>query len=113
MLDGKIGQISGKIIQVVAAGHPAIIMTGAIKAGSGQWAPGTILARTAGELAPWNGSDGDPVGVATEAVDSTAQVTANYLAHGCAVIENLKLADGGAPSDSQIFSLAQAGIYGA
>ncbi|MDR1045334.1 MAG: hypothetical protein LBP33_09485 [Candidatus Adiutrix sp.] len=136
-LDGKIGQISGKIIQVVAAGHPAVILTGAIKTGSGQWAPGTILARDEDSLLyPWDGTAGDPlctiddpagtpvsvvnetaggwpVGVATEAVDSATQVTANYLAHGIAVIENLKLADGSGPDEIQILRLAQAGIYGA
>ena len=111
--DGKIGQLSAKIIQVAAAGHPPVIMTGAVKAGTGQWQPGTILIRDAGELAPWDGSTGSPVGVLLDACDSTAQASANYLAHGTAVIENLKLADGSAPTESHIFTLAQAGIYGA
>jgi len=112
-LDGKIGSLSTKLVQVVAAGHPSVILTGAVKANAGQWEPGTILIRDGGELAPWDGTAGDPVGVATEAVDSTAHSSANYLAHGLAVIENLKLADGSAPSDAQIFSLHKIGIYGA
>ena len=112
-LDGKIGSLSTKTVQVVAAGHPAVILTGAVKAGPGQWEPGTILIRDAGELAPWDGTTGEPVGVSTDAVDSTAQLSANYLAHGLAVIENLKLADGSAPADTQIFTLHKIGIYGA
>lgn len=113
MLDGKIGQISSKIVQVVASGHPPVIMTGAVKANTGQWEPGTVVIRDGLEIAPWDGTTGSPIGVSTEAVDSTSQFSALYLAHGTAVIENLKLADGSAPSESQIFTLATAGIYGA
>ena len=81
-LDGKIGSLSTQVIQVIGVGHPPIIQTGAVKSNTGQWKPGTILIRDAGELAPWDGTTGDPVGVSTEAVDSTAQFSANYLAHG-------------------------------
>lgn len=113
MLDGKIGQLSTKSLQIIGTGHPPIIMTGTVKANTGQWEPGTILTRDAGALTPWNGTTGDPVGVATDAVDSTSEVSANYLAHGIAVIENLKLSTGSAPNATQIFALAKAGIYGA
>ena len=112
-LDGKIGSLSSLVIQVVAAGHPPVIMTGPVKAATGQWEPGTILIRDGGKLAPWDGLAGDPMGVLTEACDSDTQLSANYLAHGTAVIENLKLADGSAPTETQIFALAKAGIYGA
>lgn len=110
--DGKIGSFSSRIVQVVAAGHPAVIMTGAVKANTGQWEPGTILIRDAGELKPWDGAAGSPAGVSTAAVDSASQASANYLAHGCAVIENLKLADGSALTENQILTLAEAGIFG-
>ncbi len=112
-LDGKIGSLSTRAIQIVAAGHPAVILSGAVKANSGQWQPGTILTRDANELAPWDGATNEPAGVSTEAVDSTVQASANYLAHGVAVIENLKLADGSAPTAAQIFALHKIGIYGA
>lgn len=112
-LDGKIGSLSTKVIQVVAAGHPPVLLTGPVKPNSGQWQPGTILIHDAGELAPWDGTAGDPIGVLIEAVDSTAQFSANYLAHGMTVIENLTLADGSAPDETQILTLAKAGIYGA
>lgn len=112
-LDGKIGSLSTNVVQIVAAGHPAVILTGAVKAGGGQWQPGTILIRDAGKLTPWDGTTGDPVGVLTEACDSTVQASANYLAHGLAVIENLKLAGGGVPTAAQILTLHKISIYGA
>lgn len=113
MFDGKIGQLSTQALQIIATGHPPIVMTGAVKAGTGQWEPGTILTRDSGELAPWDGISGDPIGVSTDEVDSDNQTSANYLAHGLAVIKNLKLEDGSTPTETQIFDLAKAGIYGA
>lgn len=113
MLDGKIGQLSTKLLQIVSVDHPPIFMTGLIKQNAGLWEPGTILTRTGGLLAPWDGTAGEPVGVLTDHCDSTGQASAHYLVHGGAVIENLKLAGGGAPSETQLFSLAKAGIYGA
>lgn len=111
MFDGKVGSFSSRVVQVVDHGHPPVIRTGLIKQNQGLWEPGTILTREAGELSPWEGT-GDPVGVLVDHCDSTGQASANYLAHGQAVLAVLKKADGSAPTETEILSLAEAGIFG-
>ncbi len=111
-LDGNIGRLTTKVVQVTAAGHDPIILTGAIKQNQGLWAPGTILTREGGELSPWNGT-GDPVGVLADQCDSSSQASANYVAHGLVVTELLKKADGSAPTQTEIYALHQITIYGA
>jgi len=110
-LDGKIGSLSSRVVQVVDHGHPPVIRTGLIKQNQGQWEPGTILTRDAGELAPWDGT-GDPVGVLIDHCDSTSQASANYLRHGQVVQAVLKKADGSAPTETEILSLDKATIFG-
>lgn len=112
-LDGHLGGLKTSPVQVVAPGHPAIILVGAIKRNAGLWEPGLILTHDANqELTPWDGS-GQPAGVLIEDCDSSGQASAHYLAHGMAVIATLKKADGSAPTAAEIHTLAQAGIFGA
>ena len=128
--DGKIGHLATKEANIFTGDHPPVILTGMIVTVTQAtvWPAGTILTRDdAGLLKPWDGNgtvtipQGEapplvkvivPAGVLTDDTNPAATGAASYLAHGTAILTELKLAGGSAPDAAALHALAQAGGYG-
>jgi hypothetical protein len=110
-----LGTKSAAMAQVIDPSHPPVIRAMEADAANGEIRYGTLVALDGdGEVIPWDGSTGSPIGVLTETIDTAAgdtqDLVARVLVHGC-VKKDVLLVDDAAPTAAQLALLEAAGIW--
>lgn len=111
-ISGKIGEISRNEERARGAGHDPVILAGKVKADQGTLPVGLVVSRNdAGEFIPHEAARGVD-GILDEAVDTTVNGSALYIAHGSVRLDVLKADTGGTAPDAALLAAIQAaGIY--
>ena len=92
-VDGKIGEMTTKEVQIITELHPPVIITVPLKANQGYLELGSIIAKNNnGENVLYDPSDTNQqiVGVLANSVDTNRQDIGNVIVHGVVVRKFLK-----------------------
>lgn len=97
------------------AGHPPVVIGGALKANDGTYLLGQILKRDVDGITLVRAAEGDTfAGVLDSTIDTTTQASGNIVIHGSVVVGNLVIGAAGAetaPTQASLLALQAKGIF--